>query len=55
MVWKILNEKNNKEMYLRRFGNMYVLSYDKKGAVDNLPPEWIVELMSGVPKLRRAN
>lgn len=55
MVYKVKNEKNGKDMYLCRFGNMYVLSYDKKKtAVDEVPEGWEIISVDGVPKLRRA-
>jgi hypothetical protein len=42
MVYSQIHPVTKKEMYIRRFGNSYLFTYDKKGAEDNIPDGWEV-------------
>lgn len=53
MVWQKF-DKDGKPRFIKKFGNLVVMTKDKNGALDSIPEGWtVVRLSNGHLKLMR--
>ena len=54
MVWIKISKIDGKPRYIKRFGNIVLLTKDKKGALSEVPEGWeVIELSGGHLKIRK--
>tara|TARA_Y100000310_G_scaffold67692_1_gene63055 strand:- start:1243 stop:1410 length:168 start_codon:yes stop_codon:yes gene_type:complete len=53
MAWSKIDKSDNKPRYIKKFGNLVVLTKDSKGALDSIPEGWEIHETNGRLSLRR--
>lgn len=55
MVWNRISPRTGKKIYIKRYGDNVILSYNQNDALDSIPEGWDVvsHYKTGEPKLQR--